>query len=255
MKKIIILFISLLSGNLLFAQHGKYVSSGNIEYEKTINMFAYIRQLATSYPGSIYESLSDQYQKNQPQFVKVKSTLAFNNSKTLFTPDKSYVGTGIFGNSVLTNQVNLVYTDLSANSLVVQKDVLSNQFLVKDSTSKIKWRIVGGSQDIAGYKCREAHGIIQDSIYVVAFYADKIAVSGGPESFSGLPGMILSLIIPHEHVRWDATKVTVEAVPSTQIVPPKKGKPVNNKQLYDVLKEAMKNWGPQGAYNLKFYLL
>jgi len=71
---------------------------------------------------------------------------------------------------------------------------------------------------------------------VVAFYTDKIPVSGGPESFNGLPGMILEVAVPHEHVTWTATKITGGEVPPTTVVPPKKGKLVNNKQLYEFLK-------------------
>jgi GLPGLI family protein len=41
-----------------------------------------------------------------------------------------------------------------------------------------------------------------DSVYIVAFYAEDIHVSSGPESFTGPPGMILKLSLPHEHVIW-----------------------------------------------------
>ena len=47
-----------------------------------------------------------------------------------------------------------------------------------------------------------------DSIYIVAFFAEKKSVSGGPESFSGLPGMILELALPHDNIIWRATKVS-----------------------------------------------
>jgi GLPGLI family protein len=47
-----------------------------------------------------------------------------------------------------------------------------------------------------------------DSIYVVAFYTDQIPVSGGPESFTGLPGMILGIALPYEHITWFATKIS-----------------------------------------------
>ena len=34
-----------------------------------------------------------------------------------------------------------------------------------------------------------------DTVYVVAFYTEDIPVSGGPEMFGGLPGMILELTV------------------------------------------------------------
>ena len=112
---------------------------------------------------------------------------------------------------------------------------------MKDSLRKIKWKITDETRDIAGYTCRRANGILLDSVYVVAFYTEKIPISGGPESFSGLPGMMLEVALPHENVIWRATKVTDVPVPPASIVPPKKGKPLNNKQLYDTLLSNLKN--------------
>jgi GLPGLI family protein len=253
MKNSIILLIALLTGNILFAQSSKSISTGTVEYDKTVNMYALARNILSSNANSSFSSIFtqgfEQYQKNHPQFATVKSTLAFNADKTLFTPNET--GDNIvayMGTNLVIRQFNTIYTDLAVNKRVMQKEILDKQFLVTDSTSKIKWRITGGSQDIAGYTCREAHGLIQDSIYVVAFYTDKIWVSGGPESFSGLPGMILKVVIPHEHITWTATKVTTN-LPLTAIEPPKKGKLMTSKELVAMLKKASQ------GYNLKIFML
>jgi GLPGLI family protein len=255
MKATIILLISVLTGNVLFAQRARFVTTGSIEYEKTVNMYALARTSVSANAKSAFsDAVSqafDQYQKNHTQFATVKSTLIFNNNKTLYTPTTTGDEiVGFLGNNMIAKQFNTVYTDNSTNTRVIEKKILDNQFLVKDSLSKIKWRISGGTQDILGYTCREAHGLIQDSIYVVAFYTDKIWVNGGPESFSGLPGMILKLALPHEHVTWTATKITeTMGQPITPIEPPKKGKVVTNKELADILKKASQ------TYYLKIYML
>jgi GLPGLI family protein len=236
---------------MLFAQSSKFVTAGAIEYDKSVNMFAIgremLKSMQTSSFSTIYEQAFDQYQKNRPQFGVVKSTLTFGNNKSLYTPGKTDNVTPFMGNTLVIGQFNTVYTDLSSNSRVVQKNIMNDQYLLKDSLSKIKWKIIGGSEEIAGYSCREAHGVIQDSVYVVAFFTDKIRVNSGPESFSGLPGMILKLLLPHEHITYTATKVTVEVAPQKSIVPPVKGKPVNSKQLFDIVKRT----GPNG---IKFYM-
>ena len=94
-----------------------------------------------------------------------------------------------------------------------------------------------------------------DSIYVVAFYTDAITTSGGPESFTGLPGMILGVAIPHEHTTWFATKVYTETIPETTLVPPTKGKKVNNVSLMSALDDMRKNWGKEGRQNIKQIML
>jgi len=253
MKKIKLFLIGVLSGNLLFAQTSIFVTAGTIEYTRSVNMYAIAREsmpaVGTSY-RPIYEQSFDQYRKNQPQFGLVKSTLVFANNKTLFTPAATDNVVAFMGNTAAVKQYNTVYTDLTQGKRVVQKDVIDEHYLLTDSLSKITWKIIGGNEEIAGYSCREAHGLIQDSIYIVAFYTDKIRTNGGPESFSGLPGMILKLVLPHEHIAWTATKI-VQGFPATP-EPPKKGKPVTNEELNNIFK---KTWSGRNAGTLKFYLL
>ena len=88
-----------------------------------------------------------------------------------------------------------------------QKTVFEQTFLVEDTLRRIKWKITDETRPIAGFNCRRANALIMDSICVVAFYTDEILTTGGPESFSGLPGMILGIALPHEHITWFATKV------------------------------------------------
>jgi GLPGLI family protein len=88
--------------------------------------------------------------------------------------------------------------------------------------------------------------MIMDSIYVVAFYTDEILTSGGPESFNGLPGMILGVALPHEHITWFATKVEAVPVTGTQVVAPVKGKKISTAALMETMKSSMKDWGKEG---------
>ena len=62
-----------------------------------------------------------------------------------------------------------------------------------------------------------------DSVYVIAFYTDQITTTGGPESFNGLPGMILGVAIPRINTTWFATKLElVEVKPQDLIAPIKR---------------------------------
>lgn len=204
------------------------------------------------------QPIFDAYKKNNPQFKKLKSTLTFSKDKTLFTPiaDESAPGNNFFWSAdPTTQQTNVVFTDLATNTSITQKKVFEELFLVKDSTRKITWKITDETRVIAGYTCRRANALVMDSIYVVAFYTDEIPVSGGPESFTGLPGMILGVALPHDSMTWFATKVTDVAIPPGSVAAPVKGKPLNNKQLREKLDEAMKNWGTQGKSMLKVLLL
>jgi GLPGLI family protein len=103
------------------------------------------------------------------------------------------------------------------------------------------------TRNIAGFECRRANALIMDSIYVVAFYTDEIITPGGPESFCGLPGMILGVALPHQHVTWFATKLIDESLKPADFKIPTKGKVVTNASLKESLKESLKDWGKYGV--------
>jgi GLPGLI family protein len=251
-------FITLLICMSLFyttkssAQDKKFITSGIIEYERTMNMFALVKRKVTK---NTLDSKPwyEQYLRTEPQFRMLKSVLKFSGKSTLFTPehaDKVYYQY----DTPLSNQLNIVYSDYNIQQSIIQKDFEERTYLVTDSLRKIKWKITDDTRIIAGYNCRRANGIMMDSIYVVAFYTDEIHISGGPESFNGLPGMILGVSVPHENVTWFATKVT-ETASSTPLSAPKKGKPVNNKQLFDELTKLLAGFGDYAIVALKGLLL
>jgi len=238
----------------MFAQNVHFTTSGTVEYNKTSNTFAMIEKQINKDNESFYRQFFEEYKKNNPQFKTFKSTLTFSGDKTLFTPIEPENLGGNFFDMPLADQNNTIYNDLSAKITTNQKKVFEATFLVKDTTRKIKWKITGETRDIAGYTCRRANGIMMDSIYVVAFYTEKIHVSGGPESFTGLPGMILEVAVPHENIIWTATKVTDMPIADNMIKAPVKGKPVTNAGLAATLKNLTKDWGDYAQFYLKGFL-
>jgi GLPGLI family protein len=249
-----ITLLLLLTGNILCAQT-RFITDGTIEFEKTVNMYAMLTKLLDKDNEFYYRPMFDQYKKTQPQFKILKSNLSFSLDKTLYEPVRSTeTKSGMIAwFDPLIEQNNTIYTDLSVGRITNQKAVFEQTFLVKDSTRKITWKITDETRDIAGYTCRRANGIMLDSIYVVAFYTIAIPVSGGPESFSGLPGMILGVALPHENITWFAKKVNDKPIPALKV--PAKGKVVSNKELKTTLSSAVKNWGKEGVIYLKAFSL
>lgn len=239
MKHLLILFcICLFCINISIAQNARFPTSGVIEFEKTVNMHAIMkRQLKeqTSAAGNFY---SEDFMKYMPQFKKSASTLTFSNTQTLFIPETGSMNDFYEGGA----QTNTVFNNLASGIAITQKNLFGENFLLTDSIRKINWKLTSEMRTIAGYECRRANALIMDSIYVVAFYTDKIPVSGGPESFSGLPGMILGIALPHDNTTWFAKTVTDKAVATTAFKVPSKGKPVNTVGLKAVIDELSKKF-------------
>ena len=257
MKKKIVLFTAMLALlTSLRAQYAHFTSSGTIEYEKRANAYVLIQKIINKDNEAWLQPLYDYYKKNNPQFRTLTAKLEFGNNKTLYTPNETDLPQNPpIGDSPMMNQFNTIFTDIRNKNIVDQKKVFEQTYLVKDSVRKIKWKITDETRDIAGYTCRRANGIYLDSIYIVAFYTTRIPVAGGPESFNGLPGMILGVSLPHENLTWFATKVTEGSIPPEAIVPPKKGKPTNEQELLKTLHDASQNWGRIGVFYVKGFML
>ena len=234
------------------AQNSIFLSQGKIEFERKVNQYAQTE--ATTDPND--DSWAEFRKKLQGnQFKTDYFDLLFTGEKTLYHPgrESSDKLTQIFFQPPA--QDNVVYTDLNNARSISQKRVFDQLFLVQDSTRQIKWKITDETRTIAGFACRRANALIMDSVYVVAFYTDEILTSGGPESFSGLPGMILQIALPHEHVTWVATKVEAVTIPGTTVTAPVKGKKETDVSLKAAVMELMKNWGKIGGLYMQDVLL
>ena len=188
------------------SQNAVFITSGKIEFEKKLNLYDVIKQWGDD------ESWSDVMKKAIPKFKIDYYDLTFTPNKSLYKAgrDNSYNNKMPQWMEEQPGDNNVIESDLEGRKFISQKIVLGQTFLLEDSLRKIKWKITDETKLIAGFNCRRANAIIMDSIYVVAFYTDEILAPGGPESFTGLPGMILGLALPHEHVSWFATKSSTD---------------------------------------------
>ena len=223
-----------------------FLSEGKIEFEKKVNVYALM--------GKDDNSWNELQKKTMSQFKTTYFDLLFTPHKTLYRPGREVVdNSSLFMSSPA--EKNIVYDDLDRSESISQKDIFDQLFLVQDTMRKIRWKITDETREIAGFTCRRANALILDSIYVVAFYTDEILTSGGPESFHGLPGMILGVALPHQHVTWFATKVQAVRVQEAQVSPPQKGKKTDNAGLKQSLQKSLGSWGQWGERYIQASLL
>lgn len=245
MRTLYILMVVCLVGIQPSMAQQRFPSSGTITFEKTINMHAYLNRLIRERENDgMSKQFYESYKSANPQFKRLNSKLSFSGNHTLFTPIPDQAVQDFMANSPGIYQANIIYTDLSTGLYTCQKQVYGDNLLISDTTRAIQWKITSETREIAGYQCRRANAVIMDSVYVVAFYTDQIHVSGGPESFTGLPGMILGIALPHDNVTWFATNVDLTSVPPASMVPPKKGKPMTATGMKEKIKSV---WGNNGG--------
>jgi GLPGLI family protein len=183
--------------------------------------------------------------KTMPRLVTDVYELRFNESKSIYKLAKENTDNKYMWGTKPSETDNVV-NDLDGNTVSAQREIFENTYVIKDSLRNLEWKITSETRDIAGFECKKAVTKICDSVVVVAFYTDQISVSSGPESFGGLPGMILGLAIPRLYTTWFATKLELVEPTPAQLAPTQKGKKVNWNQLYTELKKGMKDWGKEG---------
>ncbi len=237
--KHLLFILSFVSCSIVHAQV-KFIGSGRIEYEKRSNQFSY-------YDKEDEESIwVVEMKKTFPKMVSEVYTLDFNEEKSVYKltkedPANKYV----WGRKPSENDVTV--KDVRTGQLSLQRDIFEQTYLIKDSMRNYQWRITNETRTIAGFECRKAVTIICDSVYIVAFYTDEITVSSGPESFGGLPGMILGLAVPRLQMTWFATKVELKEPTPVMLAPKQKGKTVTWAAYEKDLNKAMADWGKYGA--------
>jgi GLPGLI family protein len=237
MRKSIIFAILIASSTLLQAQ-SRFFGQVKVEYEKVLNVPAYYKELDPEW----YEIIKDRIPKN----VITYHEFTGDSTRSIYKPGKDSPIDPKFWFRPVADK-NVVFTDYKAGKSIAQKPVYEETFLVEDSLSKIKWRLTADTRNIAGFECRKAVGILDDTIAVFAFYTDEIMISGGPEGITGLPGMILGIGVPRLHTTWFATKVEVFDVNMKTVAPATKGKRMDRATMMKTLDKVLRQWGTYGS--------
>ncbi len=211
------------------------IFSGKITFERKENIHKLMNDNST---------WSEAMKNKMPKFRTDFFQLAFNKHQSLYAisqEDESPFANWYYRVAAL----NTVYTNYETGKMIADKIVYERSYRVEDSISQLKWKMLGEYRNIAGFNCRKAATIIMDSIYVIAFFTDEIPVSAGPESFQGLPGMILGIVIPRMNMTYFATKVENQMISEKDLSVPTstKNKRINIKSFKDEILKATKDWG------------
>ena len=243
MKKIILFAAILFIAQLGYTQ-AVFISKAKIEFERKINVWANIKG-----------DFAEQFRRTVPQYKTDYFNFEFDGNTSIYQPgrESNESRSTFFGASPGAD--NIVFSDHQASKYIAKKNVFEKTYLIEDSLRNATWKITNDFREIAGFNCRRATTIIMDSVFVVAFYTDEILIPGGPESFGGLPGMILGLVINRVHSTWYATKVELTNVNTKAIVPPTRGSKITTSDLSNTLRSSFSNWGSEADRNAWWIML
>jgi GLPGLI family protein len=232
------ILIILLSFCLPMWADAQVVLAGKIEYQRKMNIHRQFDDM-----GGENNSYMEAFMAKLPKFDTRVFTLHFNAKQSKYAPVKQEETPMMSMMGGLPGTETQVWNDYNSQKTIASKKVYEQTFLIDDSIRKCTWKILEEVRTIAGFSCRKAITTINDSVVVVAFYTDKIPVSGGPEMFAGLPGMIMEIAVPRLYTTWIAQGVTLQNVTEAELAVPEKGKKTTIVDMEKTIRSSTKNWG------------
>lgn len=241
MKKIFFIIALFSLPVLMNAQ--QFISKGKIEFERKINVHKQIEG-----NGDWIQEIKKQI----PQYNITYFNFFFDGDKSVYKPGRDNPDNrgSNFGWGQGPAQENVVYSDYVSQNSTSQKQVFETMYLIQDSMRKMDWKYTTETRKIAGFNCRKVTGIIMDSVFIFAWFTDEITVTGGPEGFCGLPGMILGIAIPRIHTTWFATKLELVEIPPKDLAAPTRGKKTTIHELEKSVQSSLKDWGKWAQRNI-----
>lgn len=199
------------------------------------------------------EQLRKQFQKEY--------TLTFNQdektwkeNESLSKPSAPASGAMIVMTSGGGNQV--LYQNIKEQTFKKTNDLMGKLFLVEDSLEKPEWKLEKETKNIGQYQCFKAtltrevpeHSFLSEddneeevtmkTIVTTAWYTLDIPVQQGPDTFWGLPGLILE--VNDGKMSMMCTKVILNPTDGVAIEQPTKGKKVNAAEFKKISNEKNK---------------
>lgn len=170
------------------------------------------------------------------------------------------------------------YKNVKEKNYIVNKEFMGKEFLVKDSLPKLNWKMESETRVIGGYTCYKATAIKEASksdfrnlrpkdddkkpatdtksedkekktnfmegmdmpkeITITAWYTPEIPVNQGPETYWGLPGLILEVNDGKTIIL--CSKVVMNTKEKAEIKPPTNGKEISQKDYDETVIKKMK---------------
>lgn len=200
-----------------------------------------------------------------------KSTSIYKEEEKLDAPGQQGPG-GRMMNSMM-GAGGTFFKNIKDKTYTVDKEFMGKEFLINDSLAKLEWKLEGETKKIGDYNCFKATAVkpvsqsdfrnfrrkkedakkeeakkekttnfmddfeMPKEITITAWYTPDIPVSQGPESYWGLPGLILEVNDGRTVIV--CSKVVMNSKDKVEIKASKNGKVVKQKEYDEIVVKKM----------------
>jgi GLPGLI family protein len=217
---------------------------------------------------SRFGKMSEQQKKQQlarfKSFLEKTYTLTFNKTASSFKEEVKLEAPGASGPSWgRSNGQGSIYKNTKDKIMIEDVEQFSKRFLVVEEMEQTQWEMGVETKKIGQYTCYKATLVKEDtkidwgSIFsrntkekdstntknaepakkmmsITAWYTPQIPVSAGPDTYYGLPGLILEINAGRTTML--CTEVTISSKEVLEIEAPSKGKEVSRDEYNEIVK-------------------
>jgi GLPGLI family protein len=208
--------------------------------------------------GEMQKQIMDMLKK---EFQKTY-ILSFDKNTSIYKEDEALAAPSAGGAMMVVSSLGgsgTLFKDIKNQSFTNQLETFGKQFIIKDRLKPIEWELHSDTKNIGNYTCYKATytkeieesmmtfsssdeeqkeeepttAPVMKTITVTAWYTPQIPVSNGPESYQGLPGLILE--VNDGDLTILCSKITINPKKAIEISEPKKGKQVTQEEYDSIM--------------------
>ena len=218
--------------------------------------------------GEMQKQIMDMLKK---EFLKT-FILTFDKNTSVYKEDEALAPPSTGSRMVFISSdggSDVLFKDIKNQSITNQKETFGKQFIIKERLKPIEWELHSDTKNIGNYTCYKATytkeieesmmtfsssgeeqreeepttAPVMKTITVTAWYTPQIPVSNGPESYQGLPGLILE--VNDGDLTILCSKITINPKKAIEISEPKKGKQVTQEEYDSIMLKKMEEMSEQ----------
>ena len=214
-------------------------------------------QIGDAMKQQILASLKKQFERTY--------LLDFNKSESVYKQEESLDGPVMGGGGMQivvagSGDADVLYKNVDEHRFSNLNEMFGKMFLIKDTLTQRKWTMTKDSKNIGNYTCFKAtydyeRPVMQTSvstngeeaaldddpemetITVTAWYTPQIPVKNGPDTYYGLPGLILEVNDGELNIL--CSKIVLNPKGGVDVAEPDSGKEVDQAEYDEILEKKM----------------
>lgn len=229
--------------------------------------------------GNLSEERKKEIAGRMKSMLEKTFILTFNQSESMYKEEESLEaptsGRG-FRFGAMSSTGGDQYKNVSNLELLQEQEFFGKQFLIKDDLQKLDWQLGSETKTIGQYTCFKATAVkpksgfdfsnlgrrppeggegkekkaeeeVADEMVVTAWYTPQIPVNQGPDTYWGLPGLILEISADKTTIL--CSKIVLNPSEKDEIKTPSKGKEVTQAEYDAIVKKKMAEMRAQRGGN------